>query len=104
MIQLVYLSSTRRLLSTADLLSILTSSRRNNTRDGITGVLLYKSGSVIQVLEGDAGRVHALFEVIKKDRRHHQVTLIYDKPIAHRNFADWAMGFQEIGGGVGGEN
>jgi hypothetical protein len=60
MIQLVYLSSTRWLLTPGDITSILESSLRNNARDNITGILLYRSGSVLQLLEGEEDLVHRL--------------------------------------------
>ena len=94
MIQLVYVSSATRLFTDAQIADILATSRRNNGRDGITGVLLYKTGSVIQVLEGGEAEVHLLFEKIKADTRHRQVTLIYERPIDVREFSSWAMGFR----------
>ena len=96
MIQLVYLSSTRWLLAAADIASILEASLRNNARDNITGILLYRSGSVLQMLEGDAELVHRLYEVIKRDTRHHRITLLYDIPIAERDFAGWSMAYHDL--------
>ena len=96
MIQLVYLSSTRWLLGEEDIADILITSRRNNARDNITGILLYHSGSVLQMLEGDAAPVHALFEVIKRDHRHHRITLLYDEPAELREFGDWTMAYRDV--------
>jgi hypothetical protein len=38
--------------SEGDLVELLTQSRENNTLAGITGLLLYKEGKFLQVLEG----------------------------------------------------
>jgi hypothetical protein len=94
MIQLVYVSSACRPFSHEDIEDILTVSRRNNAHHNITGVLLYKSGAVIQVLEGPDEIVRERFEVIRADGRHERVTLIYDQPLAEREFPDWTMGFR----------
>lgn len=96
MIQLVYLSSTRWLLSADDVAKILESSLRNNARDNITGILIYRAGSVMQLLEGDDHLVRQLFEVIKRDERHHRITLLYDLPITERDFAGWSMAYRNL--------
>ena len=96
MIQLVYLSSTRWLLTPGDITSILESSLRNNARDNITGILLYRSGSVMQLLEGEEQLVHRLYEVIKCDERHHRITLLYDIPATLRDFPNWSMAFRDL--------
>lgn len=98
MIQLVYLSSARPLFSPEDVAAILEVSRRNNARDAITGLLVYKSGSVIQFLEGPPEAVQALFAKIRHDPRHYRVTKLYEQEIAERDFPDWTMGFRETDG------
>ncbi len=50
---LVYVSSAVRPFSRVDLDDLLATSRANNARVGITGMLLYKDGNFMQVLEGD---------------------------------------------------
>ena len=97
MIQLAYISSTRGLLAVDDMANLLVASRERNGHRGITGVLLYKGGNVLQVLEGEASRVLALFEVIQKDRRHTGVIKLYQKSIQLRDFSEWTMGFQDLG-------
>lgn len=93
---IVYLSSSRGLLADDDLGRILKQSQRNNWAQGITGVLLYLNGCIIQVLEGDEARVNALYTIINRDPQHTQVTKLYSGPIAHRSFADWSMGYKTL--------
>lgn len=93
MFQLVYSSTARALFTAADIKDILAVSREKNQFHGITGMLLYKLGSVVQVLEGEEPAVRQLYANIEKDRRHRDVTLIYTQPIARREFAEWTMGF-----------
>jgi hypothetical protein len=92
-IHLIYGSSAKKSMSSEELLEILTRAREKNRRLGITGMLLYKGGNFLQVLEGEESAVRPLFETIKQDPRHHQVELIAQRPIAQRAFAEWEMGF-----------
>jgi hypothetical protein len=51
MLSLVYASSAKQLFSEEDLTALLQQSRDNNTRLGLSGLLLYKDGNFMQVLE-----------------------------------------------------
>ena len=47
---------------------MLTEARERNQQLGVTGLLLYKDGDFIQLLEGDKATVKALFQdSIRKD-------------------------------------
>ena len=96
MIQLAYFSSAAPRLTGDDIAQILLKSRENNTRRAITGMLLYKGGNVLQVLEGDREQVHGLFEIIQRDPRHRGIIRMYEKPIAVRDFPEWTMGFHDL--------
>ena len=94
---LVYVSSAKELLSPADLSALLQTSRRNNQREGVTGMLLYKGGNFMQALEGEPEAIHRLHERILKDRRHHGLLTLLEKPIKERQFTQWSMGFSNLG-------
>lgn len=75
---------------------LLEQSRAWNEQHHITGLLCYShSGHFIQVIEGSALNVHALFAKIRRDKRHHQVVLLSDKASAVRCFPDWQMAYAE---------
>ncbi|RYF52965.1 MAG: BLUF domain-containing protein [Cytophagaceae bacterium] len=93
---IVYLSSSKGLLSDDDLAHILHQSQKNNRASGITGILRYFNGSIIQVLEGPEERVKALYETISRDTKHTQVIKLYSDSIEHRSFSDWSMGYKTI--------
>lgn len=93
---LVYLSTATDLFSKEDLVSILTVSRANNSAHAITGILLYHNGNIIQVLEGEKGKVRNLYNKIGKDARHKGVIQLVDGLSEERSFADWSMGFKAI--------
>ena len=80
-------------MSTEDLLFLLEQSREKNRRIGITGILLYKDGNIMQMIEGEKQVVLELFETIKKDRRHKDVFQVIAGDIQQRNFENWSMGF-----------
>jgi uncharacterized Fe-S cluster-containing MiaB family protein len=93
---IVYFSSSVKQFQEEDLTSILQQSRRNNSEVGVTGVMLYVRGSIIQVLEGDKETVESLYQRIEKDPRHHDVVRVFSRPIPQRLFADWNMGYETI--------
>jgi len=93
---MIYCSAAKHLFGRSELLHLLAQSRSNNLKNGVTGMLLYAEGSFFQVLEGEPGVVERLFETIRHDRRHRDVTLIIREPVAERTFGDWTMGYAEI--------
>ena len=77
---------------------ILTASRRNNPRDGVTGALLYSEGCFAQVLEGPLAAVERTFERIQCDFRHADVVVLESRRADARMFGDWSMAY---GGALG---
>jgi uncharacterized membrane protein (DUF373 family) len=96
MIRLTYASTASTGFSSENLLALLKTCRVNNGVQNITGILIYSRGTFFQVLEGDETAVEATFEVIKKDKRHTNVTLIEKQPITERLFPYWSMGFEKL--------
>lgn len=96
MIRLLYISSAVKPMNDDELLALLQECRDSNSKEGITGMLLYCGESFIQVLEGQEQDIDALFKVIKKDPRHTNVTVLEKKKITERKFANWSMGFKSI--------
>lgn len=93
---LMYLSSATHALSNDDLRNILTTSRKNNARNDITGLLLYHDKSILQILEGDKTAIYALYLKIMKDPRHTGVLTLIDEETTTRDFSDWSMGFKNL--------
>jgi hypothetical protein len=96
LMQLVYVSSATDPFSKEDLLALLERSRPRNEALGVTGLLLYKDGNIMQVLEGDEGVLEALYLRIQADPRHTGVILLYLSPLASRDFPDWSMAFHDL--------
>ncbi len=96
MIQLIYVSSATEFFSDEALVELLQTSRANNAKIGVTGMLLYKAGNFLQILEGEKEPVMTLYETIKKDPRHHSVSLLTYRPVEERMFPDWQMAFVNL--------
>ena len=97
LIQLVYISKATILYSQEELLSLLTKARSKNSALNITGMLLYKDRSFLQLLEGEKAQVADVFENIKCDARHHRINVLIDfEKTNKRLFPDWSMGFQKL--------
>ena len=95
---LIYVSSAVELFSDEALELLLMKSRQNNTASGITGMLLYKGGNFMQLLEGPKVAVLALAEKIKCDPRHKGVIFLLKEEHTVREFDQWAMGFKRLDG------
>ena len=75
-----------------NLREILEIARRKNGENGVTGYLIFDKAYFLQILEGDKDAVEETYRQIAGDRRHADVTLVEQRPIAQRNFSDWNMG------------
>jgi hypothetical protein len=96
MIRLIYVSHATVPFSTADLDALLEMSRRNNAARDVTGMLIYRDGDFLQILEGPERAVRQTFVHIVADPRHSGLIVLDDTPVSTREFADWWMGFKRI--------
>lgn len=96
MFYLIYVSSAVKLMSEDELLFLQQEAREKNHKLGITGMLLYKGGNFMQMLEGEEQTVLELYDLIIKDDRHKDVNEIITGDIKKRNFEDWSMGFYNM--------
>lgn len=93
----VYSSTATQPFEPDSLQKLLQHSRHNNDNKGLTGMLLYRGGRFIQVLEGPENTVRDVVETIRSDPRHTNMRILLREPIEHRNFPDWTMGYEPIG-------
>ena len=93
--QLVYTSS--MVTGAPELLAdILGSAERNNKRNGITGMMLFAEGTVMQALEGEKEAVLHTWRSIQYDERHKDLFVLIEQEIESRQFASWSMGFRHL--------
>ena len=96
MLSIVYVSSALTPFSASALIDLLRQSREKNARLDITGMLLYKDGNFIQVLEGPDDAVRQLFRTISGDGRHQGVIPLLERKIEQREFPGWTMAFRNL--------
>jgi hypothetical protein len=98
MIQLAYVSTATQLMSNEDLKRLLEQSREFNAENDVTGMLLYKDRSFLQVLEGSEDVLIPLYDRIRRDSRHEKVKTLFMTDVPRRDFSDWSMGFKNLDG------
>jgi hypothetical protein len=96
MYSLIYISSAPSAFTAEDLHGLSDVSAKNNQRDGITGALIFKEGTFMQVLEGEEPAVRATFARISRDSRHHDLITLLRREIQQRQFPDWSMWVEVI--------
>lgn len=94
----VYASSATHLFEAEELRQLMQTSRRNNAALSVSGMLLYKDGNILQVLEGREESVRALAAKIHGDPRHHGVITLVEGFENEYQFPDWSMGFRDLHG------
>ena len=93
MIQIVYVSAAFSPFTSEALKHLLRKARARNAVYNVTGMLLYHSGSFLQVLEGFEQSVDLIYNSIQRDPRHSQHKILVRQTIAVPEFQEWAMGF-----------
>ena len=93
MIQLIYASAATKPFTPEALKLLLSKARARNVNFGVTGMLLYHTGSFLQVLEGPEPGVERILASIVKDPRHTAARTLSRTTIQFREFEAWSMGF-----------
>jgi hypothetical protein len=96
LIQLIYVSSSRHLFNKTELIELASFCQEKNLQHEITGLLLYKDGSIMQVIEGNRENIEQLYFNIQCDIRHTNVTLLIKEFISARQFPHWSMSLIQI--------
>ncbi|WP_018694364.1 BLUF domain-containing protein [Algicola sagamiensis] len=93
MVELIYYSHSISVLNAEDVALILEGAREKNSGMDITGLLIYKGGCFLQVIEGPRDKINQLFQSISHDARHFDITLVCYRETDRRNFEAWRMGY-----------
>jgi hypothetical protein len=91
-----YFSNAQFNLSADGLEKLFSKTKANNARNKITGILIYRSGNFLQILEGEKAATERLYNSILKDERHKNVIKIIDSKIEDSIFTDYKTGFSII--------
>jgi hypothetical protein len=93
MLSLIYSSVATDSFDDADLAALLAQSRTANERNDVTGMLLFRNGYFLQLLEGPDAAVRAKMATIRTDPRHTKVTMLLEELVEERQFPEWTMAF-----------
>ncbi|MGZ0189366.1 MAG: BLUF domain-containing protein [Alphaproteobacteria bacterium] len=91
----LYLSSAHHLSNQEELQDILEVAQRNNLQAGVSGMLLYDKGCIIQYFEGPSALVAVIWEKIQHDPRHKDIIVLSEGLTPELLFPDWSMGFED---------
>ncbi len=89
--EIIYQSLANSDLELQELKSLIAAASINNKKHGITGCLVYHDRTFIQVIEGGKSEVKQLAYNISNDRRHSQMSIIWEGQISSRGFGRWTM-------------
>lgn len=92
---LVYISEAAEDISYTDIRDILDVSRRNNIQEAVTGLLIFREGHFLQLLEGDEKSVRNVLGKILLDDRNYSLRVLIEAEGEKRLFANWAMAFYD---------
>lgn len=95
--QLVYKSKASEFVNRVEIAKLLSTSRTNNDKYDITGILIYYNDRFLQVIEGPPTDISKLFYNIIIDPRNYDVELLQEKTVFERDFINWSMAFVDIG-------
>jgi hypothetical protein len=98
LVSAVYISSACGDMTDQQLADLLEISRENNKKRGITGMLLYRGGDFMQVIEGPAANIEHLLKALAADKRHRGMLILKKGVIPERQFGDWQMAFRDLNG------
>jgi hypothetical protein len=104
MLQLIYISTARAPVDQALLGAILETSRANNQKAGVTGLLVSGGRRFLQALEGPERSVLDTYARIQADPRHFALVLLSCRTVEARSFGAWSMAYEgaaEIPDGAG---
>lgn len=91
-----YISLASKSPTESDLTHMLKEARLQNEKNQITGSLLYREGTYVQVFEGPPHATESLYKKILTDKRHHKVVTLFRRPTKRRYFRDWTMAFRTL--------
>jgi hypothetical protein len=95
--RLIYISRARADIGYYDLRDIQEKSERNNSRDGISGILCYGNGLFLQILEGGRQAISTTYHRIAGDPRHTDPELVDFREVEQRLFTLWSMKVTDLG-------
>ena len=92
---ILYVSEVSDTCGDKETADILRTSRTNNAKNAVTGMLVRKNRQFLQYIEGPEKSIEELYAKIERDDRHRLVKIIEEGSAEDRVFYDWEMGFAD---------
>ena len=102
--RVIYVSKTHRRLNDDELDRLLVHTWHRNKIERISGLLVYKAQSFLQVIEGPDDMVDTVMERISHDPRHFDITVLSNCTgggSEQRVFPGWCMGWRRTDSAAG---
>ncbi len=93
---LCYVSSSNVNLTKKSLEQLFITTKSNNLKQDISGILIFNGGNFLQIMEGEKNTINELYHKISKDKKHSNIIKLIEKPISERMFEDYETGFSII--------
>ena len=88
---LLYRSFSKGGATKNQLAAILEKSQAANLENGLTGLLVFRNNTYLQLLEGSEDDVLNCLKRIRKDPRHHTISTVFLAKSDQRLFPTWSM-------------
>ncbi|MEO0973934.1 MAG: BLUF domain-containing protein [Pseudomonadota bacterium] len=93
LLRLTYISRYNTHNEPGELQRILAQAQENNTRVGITGVLIFNHNFFLQSIEGRRPLINDLLRKLTHDPRHFSLQVIEAREIDQRRWTGWSMNY-----------
>ncbi len=93
LVRLIYASRVADGFNYDDIEQILTSARKHNLENNVSGLLCYSQKYFLQCLEGSRSNINHIYNKIITDKRHTDLVILDYQEICRRQFSDWSMGY-----------
>jgi len=97
LVSLIYSSRKLGNMTLSQVVEMADKASLHNKSVQVTGQLLFRGGSFLQLLEGPIIEVSKLYNKICNDPRHSQCLLLRYVHISNRQFEDWNMRYVDLG-------
>ncbi len=95
LIRLLYSSNLSKDQDPKVIQDILAKARHFNPINNVTGILLFRNGEFLQLLEGDKFDVYFTYKKIRDDKRHYKLKILHESVIQDRLFSGWSMAYKD---------
>lgn len=97
--EILYASTIAPEASATVVADIVAKARLHNTSLGITGLLIFDGMRFCEHMEGSQADVTAQLARIKTDKRHADLQVVHQGPLATRRFSRFSMGYTTLDDG-----